>query len=430
MVFKSRSDTNFSKLTMVLAICLLLKFLCGNAFREAIESGLDSVDFKGYYAAAHRLESGRHLYAFEAGSGSYVYTPLVAQMVRISLADSSFEVAARIWTKLSIACMCLAMFLFAWGLRLDRYGVAAIVFLLLTGFRYWPTVIELAIGNVHAMLFPLVAGMFLCNRYKKWFLMSILVALAALVKTWCILFSIYFLICRKPKFVLIVCGLFLLTATLLLSFSGPNAFDEFLNNTLFITSRFTNVTLHKGFTPPPPLMPLSHSLFGVSSLLFERNSFGVQPLYPSTLAHASALFLGFGTIAGGFFLTYKSVRDSHNHEQLLLAFCILTVLLLIPLCHVNALVLALPSMWICAIAYEDNNKVRQLCIRLAACVCYLILSVPLKATIPIPTEFTHGWKSLVVAIPFCALFALWIINLAAIRYSSSSNVAVRYLDSN
>lgn len=418
MLFKSRSEASFSKLTMVLAICILLKFLCGNAFKEASRSQLNSVDFNCYYSAAHRLERGRSLYEFAADSGPYVYTPLVAQMVRMSVANSSFEVAARVWMKLSIACLCLSMFLFAWALRLDRYGVAAIVLLLLTGFRYWPTVVELAIGNVHVMLLSLVAGIFLCNRYKKWFLMSVLVALAALFKTWCILFCIYFLICRKPRFALLACLFFVTSATLLLSFSGPNAIDEFLNNTLFITSRFTNVTLHKGFIPPPPLMPLSHSLFGVASLLFEHNRFGVQPLFPSAFAHASALGLGFVAILGGLLLALKSVRDSYNQKHLLLAFCILTVLLVIPLCHIHTLVLALPSIWICLIAYEDSNKVRQLCIRISAVVIYLILALPLKATIPVPEEFTHGWKSLVVAIPFCAMVALWIINLVAIKYSS------------
>jgi len=426
MVVKSRSEAIFSKLTIVLAICILLKFLCGNAFKEAVASQ-SSVDFKGYYTAAHRLESGRHLYAFDAESNPYVYTPLVAQMVRVSVASSPFEVAARVWMKLNIACLCLAIFLFAWALRLDRYGVAAIVLLLLTGFRYWPTVMEVAIGNVHMMLLSLVAGMFLCNRYKKWFLMSILVGLAALFKTWCILFCIYFLICRKPRFALFACVFFLLTATILLSFSGPNAFDEFVNNTLFITSRFTNLTLHKGFIPPPPLMPLSHSLLGVANLLFEYNRSGVQPVFPSGLAHASALVLGFVVIVGGFFLAFKSVRDSHDQKHLLLAFCILTVLLLIPLCHVNTLVLALPSIWICSIVYEDNNKVRKLSIRLAAVAIYLILAFPLKANVPVPEEFTHGWKSLLVAIPFFAMFALWIINLVAIRYSSSRNFAKTFI---
>ncbi len=42
------------------------------------------------------MESGRHLYAFDAEGGAYVYTPLVAHVVRMSLVSLPFEVAAQV----------------------------------------------------------------------------------------------------------------------------------------------------------------------------------------------------------------------------------------------------------------------------------------------------------------------------------------------
>lgn len=415
------NNSNLSRLVAIIAICLLLKFLCANAFREAVSTPetLGPVDFVSYYEAAERLNRGSSLYSNAQSGGLYVYTPLLAQCLRFTLLHKSLEVARRLWLGISIVLLCVSMLVcikaFDFGLEKD---LSKIILVFVTGFRYWPTVVEFAIGNSHMVLLALVSGMLLCNRHKRWILLGLLIGVAAAMKTWCILFVSYLIICRQRKAALAALGSFAALTGILLQVSGPTALSEFLNMTFYVANRFSVAGAHDLSTSLPlcPL-PISHSIFGVTGMFLRENCFGVTPFLNSALAYGGVLVSFALTIIGGLLYAFRLKLTTNSEHQLLLNFCILSTLLLVPVCHVYTIVLALPSIWALTSLYKDHQMRYQLLINGLALLSYLILAMPLASTSPVPPQLNHGIISLTLSLPFLAVFLLWCTMLFALSRS-------------
>ena len=186
----------------VLLLFLVSWLLVASAYSGAVSptSGIAGLDFAVFYHAAARLNAGQPLYQSHLPpglqGGLYVYCPLLAFLLR-PLALLPFHKALQVWFFVNAACLILAVLLYGASARLTWKTASLMAVLLLVSFRYWDTTMNFGLGQSNAIMLALIGGMLWADSRKRWMLMGMLIALAALFKVWLIGLLLY-LVLRPP----------------------------------------------------------------------------------------------------------------------------------------------------------------------------------------------------------------------------------------
>ncbi len=391
--------SNWQSLFFLLLLCWLL---VAAAYHGALNpnSGITGIDFKIYATAAGWLNAGEPLYyPGVEGKQGYMYTPAVAWALR-PLAAMPFEQALKIWFLFNAAALITAVALYAFAARLRWRHAAALGILLLVAFRFWPTTCNLGMGQVNCLLLTLVAGMMLADSRGKFGIVAVLIAAAAMVKLWMALAGIHLLVRRKWG-AAIGCG-FAFAAMLAGSFAlvGWQEWPGFVGT---VTSKHASVQ--------PGLV--SQSFLGFARIRFADSGL-VTPLIDNGLVQHGFVALGFLAVLGALTsLSFASPARSAYETRLRFGFTILSVLLLLPICHMEYYILAVPLFWT---LFAPGEKARPHALAiLFAIAAYVAFTRPVPVSGPGLAGVRDGAKSLMASAPFFTAVVLWITALCEIK---------------
>jgi len=401
----ARKNAVLNGIVAAMLLFLVLRCLGVGAYRAGVApGGLFLGDFGTYHQAARRLNEGKQLYLHEEGPRllyQCVSSPFIPVLVR-PLGKLPVDAAFRIWVACNVTLLTLAALLFCWGAEM-RFpeDIALVLLVLFTAFRYWPAVIELAMGNSDVILLLAIAGMFVCNRYKKWMLFALLVALATLTKTWMI-GSLFFLLARRKWNAAAAALAFIAAgAAILFTVVGWPEFARFLETT-------------RRYSSQPDLVSLS--VAGMARMYFTANHV-LKPWADNRALYLATLAAGYGFLMAGLaYLWWKAPLMNSAQWRLLLALAALAIILGSPVCHQFYYVLALPLIW----ALLTGPGAWP--VKLAAFALYLVFSIPTPGLNPVAEVLRHGIRSAEVAIDFLTGMALWALGLFELNREFSTPV--------
>lgn len=383
-------------------LLLLCWLLVASAYHGALNpnSGITGIDFAIYYRAAGWLNAGEPLYyPGVEGKTGYMYTPLVAWALR-PLARLPMEQALRLWFLFNASALLVAVGCYALAARLRWRNAAALGILLLVVFRFWPTTCNLGMGQVNCLLLTLVAGMMLADSRGRLGMVAVLIAVAAMVKLWMIGVVLHLAVRRKWG---AVAGCFAAFGAMLAGSFALVGWPEW--------SGFVGTITSKSASVQPGLV--SQSIPGFARLRFSDTGL-VEPLLTSPLAEYA--FLGAGCLAVGLalaWLWWKGPPHSQYETLLRFGFAILSLLLLLPICHMEYYLLAMPLFWTLFAPKEPGRP--HLGAILAAVAVYVAFTRPVPVSGPGLEVFREGAKSLAVSVPFFAGVALWVATLLELK---------------
>ncbi len=196
-------------LAVILGLFRLTQFA---VFTTTIDWGYD---FSAYWAAAGHLLHGQPIYAADQLSGPYapqrqflyLYPPpLAAAMIPLALIPTDYRTAMWIWAAIGAAILVAGTIAVARSTGLfERIRTATGIgpwILLVAVFSFPPVVGELVLGNVHVLLFGLLAIAWLGIRQgdrngERW--AGLAVGLAAVVKIFPALIVVWFLLTGRRR---------------------------------------------------------------------------------------------------------------------------------------------------------------------------------------------------------------------------------------
>lgn len=383
-----------------LFLLLLLWLLTTAAYKGAVSvgTGITGIDFTIFYHAAQRLASGQPLY--QPHGELYAYSPLFAIALR-PLAHLSLAGAVKVWFCFSALCLACSVFVYASAARMTLRDASLIGLMLLVGFRCWPTTMNFALGQANLLLLLLLCGMYWADSRARWTIFAVLVAVAALIKIWMLAFLIYLVARRQWRAVALSAVLFAVSMAALFALVGWQEFGPFVQAGLVTGRQVLRISV-------------THSLYGFALLHLRANSL-MTPLVHGKWAFYVFLALGAAAVGYGLALLWNRLPAFGAREaRLALGLVAVSVLLLLPPCQNEYLVLCLPALWTLLTLTETRGRHTAL---LWACgvLVYVMLSRGWAPYAPLPPAYQHGLKSLLVSMNFYALCLLWLATVAALR---------------
>jgi hypothetical protein len=385
----------------VLMLLLLVRLLSGNAYRGAVASSTYP-DFSAYYNAAARLSHHEPLYVVKAGEMAYVYSPLLAILLR-PVTALPFDSAGKVWAAARIVMLvaACAVFSVALGLKLSEDGVLIGIFLV-SAFRLWPTVIELQTANATIPVFLFCSLLFLAVRYDRWYAFAIILAIAILFKTW-MAAIIFMLLIRRQYRPLIVC----LAATavglaMLFTVVGWDQFFVFLD----VTRRFAKQDM------------IPHSIYGFTRLYFSENV-NVTPLVNSPVLLWTLRALLYAALVANLAYIWKmGPRLKKSQLPMTLGLVFLAFLLGSSVVHQYYYMLVLPLIWCVWVSAWRQPNLAIFIASVFALVSYLLLAQPSHGIGPIPESLRHAPACLLVEISFYSGVIAWFAGMIALKAPS------------
>ncbi len=377
------------------------------AHRGAVApSSLSGFDFKGFYSAATRLNHGLPLYTLTEDPNSgplYVFPPLLAEILR-PVAMLSFSKALEIWFFINAICVVGATQLISFSRKgVDRLLSASIAMIVF--FRIWPMTFELGLGNVNCILLFCVAGMYFAISRKNDRLFIAVLVCGSLVKTWFILFAGYFAFTRQWKKLLLST---LMSATLIIASIGGMGIDQ-LKTFVCLTLSFVGAQQH--YSEPP------QSLIGFARMHFHENPY-LEPISTNPAFFWAILGVGMLLVLAGMVYAFRTPAVSTQESHLKFALFTCSLLLALPICDLNYLVLATPALLflMCPTDISVFKQARPFVIALLGSILYLIgmrLSWPCAS--PIPPSLKHGANSFLISAGTFWLSGLWMLLVLSLQ---------------
>lgn len=175
---------------IVLAICALDYLYQGFTEYAGLHLKLLKFDFEQFRRAAMDLDAGRNLYQFFLDLkctswclGGYIYTPLVAELIR-PLDLFSERVAAGIWIAATHVLFLLALGLLVWTLRQDL-STAALAFLVAAALVFHPFFDNLSYLQIGTLILLVMTGagvLYLRARTFSTWWSGVLLGVATVIK--------------------------------------------------------------------------------------------------------------------------------------------------------------------------------------------------------------------------------------------------------
>lgn len=390
---------------VLLLLLLISWFLLASAYHSALNAspGLTGIDFQIYYNAASRLLHGQPLYLFRPQGDTYVYPPALAFLLQ-PLARLPYNTALHIWFFITASGLTLSVLLYALAANFTWRDLALIGVILIIGFRFWPTTMNFALGQVNFIVLLIVCAIYLADSRKMLTTLSLLVACAALVKTWMIGLLIYPVLRGHLRGALIGLTAYAVLIVTTFSMIGWHEWETFKN----LTTGYADQTIGQ--------IAATQSFPGFAYLHFGPNSH-VAPLISSSLISRIFILLGLAIIVSGLlYIRAHPPRLASYEARLQLGLVILSLLLLLPMCQSEYFVFCLPLFWtlIAPTPVENQDTRLSLPILAASFAIYFTFTRGWPSP-PVPEVYKHGFRSLLVSADFFAALALWSVTLFALR---------------
>ena len=391
---------------------VLCWLLVATAYHGAINpnSGITGIDYFLYHRAAAWLNAGEKLYSpGDPERMGYMYAPAVALALR-PLARLPYESALKVWFLINAASVALAVVFYALAARLRWRHAAALGLLLLIAFRYWPTTCSFGLGQINGVLLAFVGAMLFADSRGKFWAVGVLIAAAALIKLWMIAALIHLGV-RRAWGAIAVC--FVTFAALLAGSFALVGWHEWPGFVQTITS--PNASVQPGL--------VSQSILGFARLRFTALGL-VEPFSTDPLVHHAFVAIGFLIVGSALaWLMWQGASRTPYETRLRFSFAIVSMLLLLPLCHMEYYVFALPLLWTLLIP-GPGARIHPATI-IAGIVVYGIFTRPVPVSGPGLATHHDGLQSLLVSQPFFAAVLLWCVAFAEIcRVRAAQGVAV------
>ena len=386
----------------IFLLLLVSWLLVASAYSGAVSptSGITGMDFAAFYHAGERMSAGQTLYQphlSPALHGSmYVYSPLLALLIR-PLAHLPFHAAVKVWFFVNAACQILAVLLFGAAARLTWRDAPSLAILLLVSFRFWDTTMNFGLGQSNCIMLGLIGAMLWADSRKKWGLMAVMIAFAALFKIWLIGIVLFLLLRRRWKEALLSVGLFLAALGSLFAVVGWSELPDFLR-CLMQASAFGKI--HS----------VMNSVIGFADLHLHSNPL-VTPLINSQAAYIGFIALCAACLAWGFILLWHTLQDpSPLQVRLSFGLTLASILLMLPSYENGYLVYCFPLLWT-LLAFPGGEEKRSADVSrsmlIGGILIYLISSRSWPVYAPFAPSLQHGLRSLIVSMGFYSTAALW-----------------------
>ncbi len=251
-----KHDIFKNKAFWLIALLLIFVFFCLYNFPYIYGKKTDDSSF---YIAARGVSSGINIYDqkdfYHLGDEifgksvefwPYLYTPVLAELL-IPLASKGYENFTIIWFIINVIlaffCVILASQLFE---RKENANYILNVFLLFFCLMSLPFRTTLILGQVNFLVLLMIIWSIVLYNKKKHFLSSFALAIAALIKSFPLIYLLYFLIIKDFKYIkkFILSILAVIISSIILW--GPEIWVKYLSFLLnsFISSEKTPFYLH------------------------------------------------------------------------------------------------------------------------------------------------------------------------------------------
>lgn len=389
----------------ILLLFLIVWLLLSSAYRSALapSPGVTGIDFRMYYDAAARVMHREPLYVYEPSGATYVYSPVLALLLR-PLVHLDYSRALQVWFFLAASCLGASVLLYALSARFRWSDLVLVGVTLIIGFRFWPSTMNFGLGQVNFLILLAVCAMFLADSRGLLKTVALLIAGAALIKTWMIGLLIYLVLRRKWRAAALGGGAYVVLLVGSFSIVGWQEWPMFMK----ITTEYANQSIGQIAT--------TQSIPGFAYLHFGPNQH-IEPLIASALISRAFVLLGVVLMLAGFLHVRSNQPNQPSYEaRLQLGFVILSLLLLLPMCQSEYFVLCLPLLWTLLAPPPVIGQERRLSMGVLAgtFLVYLVFTRAWPVP-PIPEPYKHGIRSLVVSADFFAALSLWVFTLYALR---------------
>ena len=322
------------------------------------------------------------------------------------LAHLPFQTAMQAWFFVNAAFLILAVLLYGGAARLTWRATPLLAALLLVSFRFWDTTMNFGLGQSNPVLLALIGAMLWADSRKRWRLLGLLIALAALFKIWLIGLLLYLLLRRRWGEALFGVGAFVAALGVLFTVVG---WSEFLG---YLSCMEQAKALVEGHTVMNSILGFAH--------LHLRANLVISPLVDSRTGYAAFLLLCTACVLWGFSVLWRILRDPSPLEaRLSFGLVLASILLLLPTYENGYFVYCLPLLWtLLASPDADEKRLRGVSrpisrlgvsqIMLAGGILiYLVFSRGWPIYAPFPLTYQHGLRSLIVSMTFYGTAALW-----------------------
>lgn len=390
----------------ILLLVLVAWLLLSNAYHMALapSQGITGIDFQIYYDAASRLRHGEPLYVFKQAGDTYVYSPVLALLLQ-PLAHLHYEQALKIWFFLMAGCLGGGVLLYALSARFTWHDLALIGVMLILGFRFWPSTMNFGLGQVNFLILLVICAMFLADSRGMPGTVALLIAGAALIKTWMIGLLLYLILRRNWRAVVLGGAAYFVMLAASFTIVGWHEWPVFKK----LTAGYANQSIGQ--------IAATQSIPGFAYLHFGMNHH-VEPLVTNALISRGFVLLGFALMFAGFLHVWMNEpRQPSYGARLQFGLVILSLLLLLPMCQNEYFVLCLPLLWTLIAPAPVTDQEHRLSppVLVGSFAVYLIFTRGWPVNPPIPDAYQHGIKSLVVSANFLAALALWFITFYALH---------------
>ncbi len=397
-----------------LLVGLLTYILVGQAYNWMQGFVPFGFDFSELYAAGERLNHGALLYSNIDIHGHecqpYVLPPLLGILSR-PLALLSFKQATTLWFLIITSALISGIVIYAKSLS-KRIDPILVCLMLITGFRSWPATMEFSLANCTFLVLFFVCCIYFSSTAGRFRTTAMLIVAAALIKTWAIGLVGCLVIKRRWKEVALCLSAWGLALVALFGTIGWHEFNGFLKMTSIFAGSVDQIK--------PP-----QSIVGFAKLHFSPNRY-VVPLIDSQLVMGLFIVGGAIVIAAGLLYIYFHPAKSAHEDRLQLGLVITSMLLSMPFCDVEYLLICIPSLWTLLTPPKGFNKHASLFSCTAAILLYLAaLRITFStAGIAAGALRSSGVKSLLISDGFFWLTALWLTLMFTVLQMNSNRSQV------
>jgi hypothetical protein len=366
-------------------------------------------DFSELYTAGERLNHGAQLYADVDINGKtcqpYVLPPLLGILSR-PLALLTFKQAITLWFAVMAGSLIGGVFVYAKSLS-KKIDPILVCLMLITGFRTWPATMEFSLANCTFIIVLFVCCIYFATSANRFKSVALIIVAAALIKTWAIGLVGCLVVKRRWKEAAMCLGAWALSLVALFGIIGFKEFSGFLKMTSIFTGSVDQIKP-------------AQSIIGFARLHFSHNKYA-NPLLDSQTVMLGFILVGAVLIASGLIYIYLHPAKSAFEDRLQVGIVITSMLLSMPFCDVEYLLICIPCLWTLLTPPTFLNKSASVFSRTAAIVLYLAaIRLTFSTTFADTKHPISGIASLIISDGYFWLTGLW-LTLMLVAWQLNSN---------